>query len=46
VTFPTLRTFKGFEEIVDELSRAWNVFISDIDRIKELCSRDWIKLVE
>lgn len=40
------RTFKGYEDIVEELSRAWNVFISDIKRVKKMCFRDWIKLVE
>jgi len=40
------RTFKGFEDIVEELSRAWNVFISDIKRVKRMCFRDWIKLVK
>ena len=39
------RTFKGFEDIVEQLSRAWNAFISDIERVKKLCAREWIKLI-
>mgnify|MGYP003571697318 CR=1 FL=1 len=37
------RCFKGYEDIVDECSRAWNSFISDVSRVIKLCSRDWIK---
>ena len=40
------RTFKGFDEIVEQVSSAWNTFVSDIDRVKKLCSRDWIRLVK
>ena len=39
------RCFKGYEDIVNECSRAWNSFISDINRIKEMCTRDWIKMI-
>jgi len=38
------RCFSGYENIVDECSRAWNVFISDTSRVIKLCSRDWIKV--
>jgi transposase len=38
------RCFKGYEDIVDACTDAWNSFIKDIDRVKELCSRDWIKV--
>ena len=38
------RCFKGFDDIVSECSRAWNSFISDTQRVKKLCSRDWIEL--
>jgi transposase len=38
------RSFKGFDDIVSECSRAWNSFISDTQRVKKLCSRDWIEL--
>lgn len=38
------RCFKSYEDIVDECSRAWNSFISDVSRVIKLCSRDWIKV--
>lgn len=40
------RCFNGYEDIVNECCRAWNSFISDVNRIKEMCSRDWIKLID
>ncbi len=40
------RVFQGFEEIVEQVSRAWNSFINDTTRVKTLCWRDWIKLVD
>jgi transposase len=38
------RTFSGFDDIVEQLSRAWNTFIFDKERVKNLCARDWIIL--
>jgi len=38
------RCFSGYEDIVNECSRAWNSFISDVNRIKKMCMRDWIKV--
>lgn len=38
------RCFDGFDDIVNECSRAWNSFISDAERVKKLCSRDWIEV--
>jgi len=38
------RCFSGYEDIVNQCSRAWNSFISDTNRVKRLCSRDWIKV--
>lgn len=40
------RCFAGYEDIVEQCSRAWNSFISDVDRVKNLCYRDWIKLID
>lgn len=37
------RCFNGYEDNVDECSRAWNIFISNASRVIKLCSRDWIK---
>lgn len=39
------RRFSDFDDIVDQVSIAWNTFISDPNRVKSLCWRDWIKLV-
>jgi len=39
------RVFLGYEEIVDEVSKAWNQFISIPDRVKKMCDREWIKLI-
>ena len=39
------RCFKGYNDIVEQCSRAWNSFRNDKDRVMKLCSRDWIKLV-
>ena len=39
------RVFRGYEEIVEQVSRAWNTFIADVERVKNLCWREWIKLV-
>ena len=38
------RVFSGYDDIVDEVSKAWNQFISLPDRVKKMCSREWIKL--
>ena len=38
------RCFNGYDDIVNECSRAWNVFISDVSSVIGLCSRDWIKV--
>lgn len=38
------RCFNGYEDIVNQCSRAWNSFISDTHRVKKMCSRDWIKV--
>ncbi len=38
------RCFSGYENIVDECTRAWNTFREDIERVKSICKRDWINL--
>ncbi|UAL41447.1 IS630 family transposase [Shewanella inventionis] len=38
------RSFKDFNDIVEECCRAWNTFIECKDRVKRLCHRDWAKL--
>jgi transposase len=38
------RCFDGYEDIVDACCDAWNGFIEDIERVKQLCDREWINL--
>ena len=38
------RVFNGYEDIVEQVSTAWNTFIEVPSRIKQMCSRDWIKV--
>jgi transposase len=38
------RCFEGYEDIVEQCSRAWINFISDSQRIASLYSRDWIEV--
>ena len=38
------RSFKGYENIVDECSTARNDFIRDTKRVMSLCQRDWAKM--
>jgi transposase len=40
------RIFRDYEEIVACLEKAWNIFISDIERVKRLCHREWIELTK
>ena len=35
------RIFKGYEDIVEQVSKAWNEFITDKGRVKSLCFREW-----
>ncbi|REL28032.1 hypothetical protein DXX93_16650 [Thalassotalea euphylliae] len=37
--------FSRFDDIVKQVLLAWNTFISDIDRVKKLCTRNLIKVV-
>ncbi|MBO2601924.1 transposase [Shewanella algae] len=40
------RVFDCYEQIVEQVSRAWNTFVEDTGRVKSLCSRDWINLTD
>lgn len=40
------KVFSGYEDIVEQVSSAWNRFIGDIGRVKRMCFRDWIKVVK
>ena len=39
------RCFKDYNEIVDECCDAWNNILSEVNFIRKLCTREWIKLV-
>ncbi|MCJ8299469.1 MAG: IS630 family transposase, partial [Pseudomonadales bacterium] len=39
------RRFANYEDIVEQLSRAWNSFRGDVERVKSLCFRGWINLI-
>jgi len=39
------RCFVNYEDIVEQLSRAWNCFREDVERVSSMCSRDWINLI-
>jgi len=38
------RNFKGYDNIVDEICKAWNDFVRIPLRVKSMCFRDWMKL--
>ncbi|KZN55021.1 hypothetical protein N482_05545, partial [Pseudoalteromonas luteoviolacea NCIMB 1942] len=33
-----------YQDIVEQVSKAWNKFISNPDRVKKMCSREWIEV--
>ena len=38
------RCFKGYEDIVETCSRAWNDFISESSRVISMCTRQWAQV--
>lgn len=38
------RCFKGYEDILESCSEAWNDFVSCAKRVVKMCQRDWIKV--
>jgi len=36
--------FRGYENIVDEVCKAWNDFVSIPERVRNMCFRDWMNL--
>ncbi|ASD65617.1 hypothetical protein B1L02_00180 [Pseudoalteromonas piscicida] len=38
------RCFKGYEDIVESCSEAWNDFVSCTKRVVKMCQRDWIEV--
>lgn len=38
------RVFNSYDDIVEQVSKAWNQFIEVPERVKSMCFRDWIKL--
>ncbi len=39
------RCFDGYDDIVNQCTKAWNSFRSERSRVKRICDRDWINLV-
>lgn len=39
------RCFDGYEDIVNQCSKAWNNFRKQRSRVMRMCNRDWINLV-
>jgi hypothetical protein len=38
------RRFNSYEDIVDACSIAWNDFVSDTQRVIQMCHRDWLNM--
>ncbi|WP_286203504.1 hypothetical protein [Pseudoalteromonas sp. NBT06-2] len=38
------RYFDSYEDIVDACCDAWNSYIEDVERVKQLCVREWTNL--
>lgn len=38
------RVFNGYEEIVEQVTRAWNTFVGDTEQVIKLCTRQWAKV--
>lgn len=39
------RCFADYDDIVEQCSKAWNAFISNVDLVKNLCSRRWVNVI-
>ncbi|WP_415837785.1 transposase, partial [Pseudoalteromonas ostreae] len=39
------RTFSDYDDIVEQVSRAWNAFRSNITNVKHMCFRAWTNLI-
>lgn len=37
--------FKGYDDIVEQVSRGWNNFRHQVSQVKSLCKRDWANLI-
>jgi len=38
-------SFRDYEDIEKQVSRAWNNFRHQVDHVKSLCKRDWVNLI-
>ncbi len=38
------KCFAGYEDIVNSCCNAWNSFISGLERVKNICMREWMDL--
>ena len=39
------RCFSGYDDIVNQCTKAWNQFRAERNRVMRMCHRDWIELV-
>jgi len=39
------RCFKNYDDIVEQVSRAWNSFRSSTERVNTMCTREWATLI-
>ncbi len=39
------RCFAGYHDIVEQVSRAWNTFRSDLKKVQTITRRDWLNLI-
>jgi len=39
------RSFNGYDDIVEQCSKAWNHFREDRSRVTKMCDRGWINMV-
>ena len=37
--------FKDYEDIVEQVARAWNNFRHQVEQVKTLCQREWTNLI-
>jgi len=37
--------FKDYDDIVEQVSRGWNNFRHQVNRVKSLCKREWANLI-
>ncbi len=39
------QSFTNYDDIVEKICGAWNCFLESTDRVKRMCTREWIELI-